>query len=37
MQWDERYMIGIWGGMTGIERRRARGNKTLKAPEGVEE
>ncbi len=25
MQWDERYMVGIWGGMTGIERRRERG------------
>lgn len=24
MQWDERYMVGIWGGMTGIERRRQR-------------
>ena len=31
MQWDERYMVGIWGGMTGIERRRQRtdNNKTM--------
>ena len=24
MQWDERYLIGIWGGLTGIERRSER-------------
>ncbi len=29
MQWDERYMVGIWGGMTGIERRAERGKKNM--------
>lgn len=27
MQWDERYMVGIWGGMTGIERRAERNKR----------
>ena len=27
MQWDERYMVGIWGGMTGIERRVERNKR----------